>query len=197
VPRAKQRTPELRDHVLDVAMGLLARDGAAGFTTRSIAREAATSTPAVYELFGDKSGLLREIFFEGFRRLRNQLEALADTADPNHDLLSLIEAYRQFVLDNPTLAQVMFSRPFVDFEPGPPELQAGSFVQTFIIDRVRRGIDAELLEGDATDVAHVLVALVQGLAGAESTGRLGASQRSIDRRWGLATTAVLDGLRRR
>jgi AcrR family transcriptional regulator len=197
VPRAKQRTPELRDHVLDAAMGLLARDGAAGFTTRSIAREADTSTPAVYELFGDKSGLLREIFFAGFRRLHHQLEALADTDDPRDDLLSLIETYRQFVLDNPVLAQVMFSRPFIDFEPGPPELQAGSFVQRFIVDRVRRVIDAERLEGDATDVAHVVVALVQGLAAAESTGRLGTSERSVNRRWALATAAVLDGLRRR
>ena len=30
---------------------------------------AATSTPAVYELFGDKAGLVRELFFEGFRML--------------------------------------------------------------------------------------------------------------------------------
>jgi len=44
----------LRDHVLSVAVGLLAREGVAGFTARSVAREAQTSTPAVYELFGDK-----------------------------------------------------------------------------------------------------------------------------------------------
>ena len=31
---------------------------------------AQTSTPAVYELFGDKAGLVREVFFEGFRLLR-------------------------------------------------------------------------------------------------------------------------------
>ena len=70
MPRAKQRTPELRDRVLLHAVDLLARDGVAGFTARRIAREAATSIPAVYELFGDKAGLLREVFFEGFRLLR-------------------------------------------------------------------------------------------------------------------------------
>jgi AcrR family transcriptional regulator len=64
--RRKLRTPELRDRVLDVAMVVLANEGAAGLTTRRIAQEAATSIPAVYELFGDKTGLVRELFFQGF-----------------------------------------------------------------------------------------------------------------------------------
>jgi AcrR family transcriptional regulator len=197
VPRAKQRTPQLRDHVLSVAVDLLAREGAAGFTTRSIARAAETSTPAVYELFGDKSGVIRGVFFEGFRLLRGELEALVDTDDQRDDLLRLIETYRRFVLQNPMLAQVMFSRPFSDFEPGPPELKAGSFVRTFIVERVRRCIDAGVFDGDAIDVAQVLVALVQGLAAAENARRLGTSRQSIDRRWALATEALLDGLRNR
>jgi AcrR family transcriptional regulator len=70
VPRAKQRTPALRDHVLQVAVELLATSGVAGFTTRRVARVARTSTPAVYELFGDKAGLVRGVFFVGFRLLR-------------------------------------------------------------------------------------------------------------------------------
>ena len=65
MPRPKQRTPELRDHVLHVALATLAADGVTGFTTRNVARQAQTSTPAVYELFGDKAGLVREVFFEG------------------------------------------------------------------------------------------------------------------------------------
>jgi hypothetical protein len=36
-----------------------------------------TSVPAVYELFGDKAGLVREIFFEGFRRLGAQCSGRA------------------------------------------------------------------------------------------------------------------------
>lgn len=73
MPKTKQRTPELRDYVMSVAVGLLAEQGVAGFTARGIAREAKTSTPAVYELFGDKWGLVREVFFEGFRLLRRYL----------------------------------------------------------------------------------------------------------------------------
>lgn len=193
MPRAKQRTPELRDRVLAVALELLARDGAAGFTTRGIAQEAQTSTPAVYELFGDKGGLVREVFFEGFRLLRAGLETVTDSDDPRADLVELAEAYRHFVLENPVLAEVMFSQPFTDFQPGPAELQASASVRVHIVEHVRRCVEAGVLHGDETDIAHVLVALIQGLAAAENARRLGASRDSVDRRWRLGLAAVLDG----
>jgi AcrR family transcriptional regulator len=194
VPRAKLRTPELRDHVLSIAVELLARDGVAGFTARRIATEAETSTPAIYELFGDKSGLVREVFFEGFRLLRRQLDTAAESEDPRTQLIELLRRYRGFMRENPVLSQVMFSRPFTDFEPGPSELQASSSVRVFILERVNRCIEAGVLRGDATDIAHVLVALVQGLAGAENAGRLGTSDESVDRRWSLAVGAAIEGL---
>jgi AcrR family transcriptional regulator len=186
----------LRDHVLSVAVGLLAREGVAGFTTRSVAREAETSTPAVYELFGDKGGLVREMFFEGFRLLRRHLETIGDSGAPCRDLVGLVELYRGFIRENPVLSEVMFSRPFTDFEPGPSESEASSSVRIFIVERVRRCIDAGLIRGDETDIAHILVTLTHGLAAAENARRLGTTQESIDRRWALAVNAVLDGMSR-
>jgi AcrR family transcriptional regulator len=194
VPRPKQRTPQLRDHVLSAAVDLLARDGAAGFTARGIASEAQTSTPAVYELFGDKAGLVREVFFEGFRQLHAALEAV-ETDDPRADIVALVGAYRRFLVANPVLAQVMFSRPFTDFDPAPSEVAASASVRVLVVARVRRCIDAGVLEGDETDIAHALVSLVQGLAASENAKRLGTTKASIDRRWALAVNAVLDGLR--
>ncbi len=193
MPRAKQRTPELRDRVLLHAIDLLARDGVAGFTARRIAREAATSIPAVYELFGDKAGLLREVFFEGFRLLSQRLNELPCTDDPRADLAALADAYRDFIHKHPVLAQLMFSRPFADFDPSESELRAGASVRKFILERVRAAIDANVLHGDATDISHILVATVQGLAAAARDGRLGSSPASIDRRWQLAIDAMIAG----
>jgi AcrR family transcriptional regulator len=173
---------------------MLANDGVAGFTTRKVAQEAATSTPAVYELFGDKAGLVREIFLEGFRMLRRSFDPLVETDDPRADLVRVIAALRAFVRGNRELAEVMFSRPFADFDPGPSGREAGSAVRTFVVERVQRCIDAGVLAGDATDIAHVLVSLTQGLAGTEAAGWLGTSQASVNRRWELAIRAVLDGL---
>lgn len=195
MPRAKQRTAELRDHVLRVAVGTLAHEGVAGFTTRRVAREAHTSPPAVYELFGDKAGLVREIFFEGFRLLRRRFDQLAAGDDPRVALVGVIRSIRMFVRENPVLSEVMFSRPFADFDPGPSEAKAGSAVRVFVVERVRRCIDAGLLAGDETDIAHVLVSMTQGLAATEVAGWLGTSRASVDRRWDLAIHAFLDGLR--
>lgn len=193
MPRTKQRTPELRERLLAVAVDLLAEEGAAGLTARSLAARAETSAPALYELFGDKSGVVRELYFEGFRQLSAELARLAESADPIADLWALAAQYRRFIRGNRELAEVMFSRPFTDFSPGPDEVAATSSVRVLIVGRVRRCIDLGLLRGDETDVAHVLVALMQGMAFAEAAGRLGTTTESIERRWRLAIGAALSG----
>jgi AcrR family transcriptional regulator len=195
MPRAKQRTPEMRERVLQAAMDMLASDGVAEFTTRRLAQHAGTSTPAVYELFGDKAGLVREVFFEGFRLLRQYLDEVRPSPDSRAELISVIKSLRMFAREHSVLADLMFSRPFADFDPGPAERRAGDEVRLYIVAAVRRCVHAGVLEGDEVDIAHVIVAMAQGLAGQEAAGWLGTSQESRDRRWDLAVTALLDGLR--
>ena len=195
MPRVKQRTPEMRERVLQAAMDMLASDGVAGFTTRRLAQHAGTSTPAVYELFGDKAGLVREVFFEGFRLLRQYLDQVRPSQDPRAELVLVIESLRSFAREHSVLADLMFSRPVADFDPGPAERRAGDEVRLFIVAAVRRCVRAGVLQGDEVDIAHVIVAMAQGLAGQETAGWLGTSQQSRDRRWDLAITALLDGLR--
>lgn len=194
MPRPKQRTPELRDRVLTSALELLASDGVAGFTARGVARAAQTSTPAVYELFGDKRGLVRELYFAGFRALHTRLGALADCGDARADLVATLALYRVFIRENPVLAEVMLSRPFSDFDPSEDERKASGAVRALIVERVRRCFEAGVLHGDETDLAHAIVALVQGLALAENARRLGTSAKSIERRWQLAIDGLLAGL---
>jgi AcrR family transcriptional regulator len=193
MPRPKQRTPELRGRVLDAAVSALAGEGIAAFTTRRVAAAAATSIPAVYELFGDRAGLLREVFFEGFRRLGARFAAVTDTGDPRSDLGRVVEVFRAFVQEQPVLAELMFSRPFSDFDPVAEELEAGATVRRCIVGHVERCVRAGILAGDATDIAHVLVAVAQGLAAQETAGFLGSTKESVDRRWALAFRLVLDG----
>jgi AcrR family transcriptional regulator len=194
VPRAKQRTGQLREHIVQVAVMMLAADGVRAFTTRNVAQRAHTSPPAVYELFGDKAGLVREVFFAGFRLLGDRFGTLRESGDPRADLLRAVRAFRIFARENPVLAQVMFSRPFADFDPGPADLEAGAATREFIVHRVRRCVDAGIIDGDQTDIAHGLLALAQGLAMQEAAGWLGSSMASVNRRWELAVDAFLAGL---
>jgi len=193
MPRAKLRTSSLRDRILAAAIDLLTEEGPRAVTARNVAQHANTSPPAVYELFGDKAGLVREVFFEGFRRLRSVFEDLDGSADAKDDVVAVIGAFRAFIRDNPILCEVMFSRPFADFDPRPEDVQDARWTRDFIVGRVRRAIDAGQLDGDATDIAHALVALTEGLAATELSGRLGTSQASVDRRWDVATSALLSG----
>ena len=63
-----------------------------------------------------------------------------------------------------------------------------------IITQIRRCIDAGVIEGDAKDLAHVVIA-PQGLAAQEAEGWLGATEAAINGRWDLAFNALLDGVR--
>ncbi len=185
MPRQKLRTPALKEEVLRAAVATVADDHSA-FTTRYIAGVAGTSPAAIYEMFDDRSGLLRAVFFEGFRLLGTYFESVRETDDPVGDLRQLFFSFRSFVNDNPGMAELMFSRPFGDFRPGPKEAAAGATTRRAFVDRVQRCIDAGWLTGDPEDVAHVLLGLAQGLALQESAGWLGTTQISTARRWTLA-----------
>jgi AcrR family transcriptional regulator len=175
-------------------LAVLAEEGVAGLTTRSVARRAATSVPAIYEVFGDKGGLIREVFFEGFRMLGDELSTVAPTPDPIEALRRVCESFRGFVLANPVLAQVMFSRPFVDFEPTAEDNNAGLKVSKIFVEHARAAVDSGLFEGDPVDIAHLFFAFAEGLAAAESAKRLGGSRQTIDRRWHLGLDALIRGL---
>ena len=193
MPRAKQRTPELRSRVLEVAVNALGEHGVSGFTTRRVAELAGTSVPAVYELFDDKAGLIRQVFFEGFRLLGRDLATVPATDDPLTDVAALASAFRRFCVQRPALAQVMFTHPFASFDPSPQDVAAGTAVRELIIGRIKRCIDAGLMVGSPTDIGHVLLALVQGLAVQEAGGGLGNSAASVNRRWQIGVTTLLRG----
>ena len=195
MPRVKQRTDALRERGLASAMAVLAEEGVVGLTTRTVARRANASLPAIYEVFGDKAGIVRSVFFEGFRMLADDLSALPPHPDPLEALRGLAEAFRRFIVTNPVLAQVMFSQPFADFDPGAEDTRAGVKVRKIFVHHVRVAVDQGLLAGDATDIALIFFTVVEGLAAAENAQWLGGSKQSVDRRWRLGLNAVIDGLR--
>lgn len=192
MPRAKLRTDRLRDDVLAAAMELVEGDRTA-LTARAVAGAAQTSTAAVYELFGDKAGVLRAVFYEAFRRLHDELSAVPTTDDPRADLVSLLAATREFALAHPMWFEVMFARPFAQLVPDPNDSDAAAGIIRLVMDVVDRALTAEVLVGDRRDIAHVVIAVNRGLIASELTGVAGSTAANIDRRWRLGIDAVLDG----
>jgi AcrR family transcriptional regulator len=195
MPRVKHRTTDLRARGVAAALDVLTEAGVAGLTTRTVANRAGASVPAIYEVFGDKAGLVREVFFEGFRRLGEELNQPPQPADPLDGLRTAAEIFRRFIVENPVLAQIMFSQPFATFDPSREESKAGHVVRMRFLDLAQSAVEEGHLAGDPTDIAHLVFAVVQGLAAAESAKRLGGSRRSVDRRFHLGIEALLSGLR--
>ena len=193
--RPRLHTEDVRRELLHQATTLLAAEGPSGITIRRVADAAGTSPPAVYDLIGDKTALVRELFLHGFRRLHQLFEEVPTTADPVADLLGLGLAYRASALENPHLYDVMFACPFPEFRPTDADLTES--MQTFsqLVERVRTAIGAgAIANGDPLDVALVLFAQAHGLASLELKGWLGQPAEA-DQRWQLSLAAMLAGMR--
>jgi AcrR family transcriptional regulator len=193
MPRPKQRTPELAEAVLRAGLRLVTEEGFGALTARRLAADAGTSPAAVYELFGDKAGVVRALFFSGFERLGEQLGEPAKVSGSIDELLVLAQRYRGFIVEHPSLAAIMFSQPFTTFDPGPEEQAAGAAVRDRVLHAVRTAIDAGDLVGDPIDIGHAYVSLIQGLAAAECARRLGRSNATVQRRWDVSVNALLRG----
>lgn len=192
--RTKRRTPELREQLLDGAIGLVTAGGPRALTTRAVATRAGTSMPALHELFGGKPGLVRAIFTRGFERLATTFDRVPRSGEPVSDLTELAWAFRAFARDEPHLFAVMFSRPFGEFEPGPDDLVAARSIHRHVVERTAALLGSDASPGDCKDAAIALFALVQGLANLELSGLLGSGEASIERRWRLAVRTAIQGL---
>jgi AcrR family transcriptional regulator len=149
---------------------------------------------ALYELFGDKGGLIRAIFFEGFAALHDALLSVPTTNDPRHDLVALLDASRAFAVARPMLFEVMYARPFAEFDPSAEELEIGNDIYRLSVKAVGRWLRSEDSTMSPTAAAHVLVATHRGLVATELAGLLGRSTATRRQRYALGVDTVLAGL---
>lgn len=103
---------DLRRALLEAAEGLVARQGAAQVSLRSIAREAGVSSAAPYHHFPDRESLLAEVASSGFRHLGAAMERAAEARPDGAGLDRLRAAgiaYVGFAVANPHVYRLMFS----------------------------------------------------------------------------------------
>lgn len=192
--RPKTRDDALKTHVIESAMALLENGGPQAITARVVAREAATSTAAIYELFGDKAGLVRSLYLEGFTQLAHALEQLEDAGTPREQVAASMEAVRSFALSHPLLSDLMYAKPFAEFTPAASDQQAAVAIHRHVCARVANWLELPKRSARVNDAAQALVALNRGLLAEEQAGLLGTSATSRRRRRKVAVDAMLDGL---
>jgi len=101
---------DLPNALVETALHVLERDGAADFTLRSLAREIGVSHNAPYAHFADKQALLGEVARIGFVQLRKTLlEAVSNSAEHfGERLTDIAVAYILFGLEHPAHYRLMF-----------------------------------------------------------------------------------------
>jgi AcrR family transcriptional regulator len=100
----------LKEALLQAALGLIAEKGAAGFTFADAARMAGVSPAAPYRHFRDRDELLASIAQRGFEQFEAQLAAAWDDGRP--DTVTAFErvgkAYLAFAREEPSFYSAMF-----------------------------------------------------------------------------------------
>jgi AcrR family transcriptional regulator len=163
VPRPKIHDDALRVRLIETAARLLADEGPAALSTRRIAREAGTSTTAIYTLLGSKEQIVRAMYLEGFRRLADHQNAVQRTPEPTADFVALGLAYFENGIENPHLYDVMFHRALREFTPEADDVAFALSTLGDVAHMARRCIDAGAFSGAPDEIARELWSLAHGV----------------------------------
>ena len=166
---------DVRRRLVEAAADLLSEEGPGALSARRLAREAATSTMAVYTHFGGMPALVRAVVAEGFTRLYDrvaQAEPADDGADPLADLVVAGTAYRAFALAEPHLYLVMFgSASLGEYRLTEDELEVGLAAFGQLVAVVERVMAAGAIRpGDPAAVAGQFWAALHGYVMIELSG---------------------------
>jgi AcrR family transcriptional regulator len=192
--RPREHDDATREALLRAGEQLLSRGEP--LSVRALADATATTTRAVYSLFGSMDGVHQALLARGFEELGRRVRAVPETSDPAADLVRAgLDAFRGFALEHPNLFRLGFER----IVPGlAPAGEAGTIMVRALkalAARVQRCSDAGLLGGRAVrDVVWQFHAFCQGLASVELSGSLQHAAGDATALWRDALGTFVAGL---
>lgn len=196
VGRPREHDEGTRARLRAAAERLVAEGGSDALSVRRVADEAATTTRAVYTVFGSKEGLVAALAQTAFEFLSDEIDRLPETDDPAADLVAIgTQVIRRLVRDHPALYRIAFQR-IAGLQPEPKLVAARERAWVQLQGRVQRLKDFGLLDGKPVpDAARELNAMWEGLANAELRGDvLRIMPRGEEERaWRDALTTVIRG----
>ncbi len=172
--RRRVHDDRLRERLLDVAGQRLVAHGIEGLSLRALAADAATTTTAVYSLFGGKPALLAALHARAFQRLGSRQAAVGTSDDAVEDVVQLGLAYRVNAISDPHGYHIMFGGIVRPEQVGPKLRDAASDTFVPLLNAVRRCIHEGRFRDDvpAESIATALWANVHGLVSIELGGIL-------------------------
>jgi AcrR family transcriptional regulator len=121
--RRQRRRAQTIEEIVDVALELIAREGAAGLSLGEVARRMGMRTPSLYGYFSAKNALYDVVFARGWTELTASLEPLTAATDRQTELepalVALGATFVRWAGEHPGYSQLMFWRPVPGYQPSP------------------------------------------------------------------------------
>ena len=185
---------KLRQGILDDVSNLLVQEGVNALTMRRIAEMVGCSTTVLYTMFGNKQGLVEELYLRGFEILRQFLAAVSYPGDSNSYIYALCFAYRDFAIANPTYYSIMFLKVIPEYTPNEANLKLGQDSLELLVQAIRDCITGKEIEDEAWEIARTIWATVHGQVGLELMGYLNYSGVSPQQMLKRALQALINEL---
>jgi AcrR family transcriptional regulator len=188
--RRRVHGDQTRVALLAAAETLVARDGVAALSVRSVAEAVGTSTRAVYSVFGSKEAMVRGLAAQFFEALMDEVDAIPLTQDPLADLLAALYGFRAFALKHPDVFRLALLWSPVPADAGVLDAAVTAFARLIL--RVERAQAVGLLlDRSSGEIAVELSGICNGLAAIELSGM---PRDTADRLWSDTLGDVLRGL---
>ena len=108
IARDAQQKSEVRRVILAAAREIVLQKGFAALSIRKLAEAVGYAPGTIYLYFKNRDAIVREMCIQGFAELSDQLNLVAETADPQARLTALLYAYADFALQNPETYRLSF-----------------------------------------------------------------------------------------
>ena len=174
-PKGSYHHGNLRRALIDAALGLIEKEGAAALSLRAAARRAGVSTAAPYRHFPSRRALLAAVAEEGFRLLGEEIRrAIAASGDdPARRLGEAGIAYVLFAAAHLSLYNVMLSPEMADRQDHPSLEAAENDTRQLLLGAVLKYQEAGWMSSrDPGELAISAWSSVHGLASLIASGHI-------------------------
>jgi AcrR family transcriptional regulator len=196
--RRRYHHGDLREALVEGALGILREEGLEALTLRAVARRAGVSQAAPYRHFPDRRALVAAVAERGFNQLQQAMLQRMQESQGRGGLKMVALAYVQFGLANPAQYRVMFGPEVAITDDLPALRETGRGVLGFVAEGIRQLQGAGLVgDGDPWKMAVATWATLHGLVMLTLDGQTSGVAPDIDALVEEATRIMMFGMARR
>lgn len=170
---SEKEISDFREKLRQAAAKQFVEVGYEKVSMRTLADEIGVSRMTPYRYFKDKAEILASVRASGFKALIDRTEeAIAATQEPVRRLESLATVYFQFAVEREDMYRLMFDMSQADETEYPELAEQLERLQHLLIRASTIGVDAGIIQKDATLAAQLFWAGMHGVVTLHLSSRL-------------------------